>query len=619
MLKELLPYYERELTFLRELSGDFAQRYPKIARRLLLDGDQSEDPHVERIIEAFAFLTARIHRKLDDEFPEITEAFLQVLYPHYIQPFPSCTLLQMELSAETPEVTRKMVVPRHHPVISPPVGGHPCQFRTAYDVDLWPLNITSVRLQLSQNSEYLRRLCPKAGAAITVELQTHGALPIGSIGLDRLRFFLDGDSGLMALLYELLLMHTLQVRISDGSDNQQQVALLPASSLTPVGFAADEGLLDYDNRSFMGYRLLSEYFAFPDKFLFVELNGLDHPALAHKGDKLSIQIFLRDYPDSERHNRLAQSLNNSNFKLGCTPAINLFRHAADPIRISHHKTTYPVLADARKQRAYEVVSIESVTCVQKSGDGETARTIPPFYSIQHHAADDESQLYWYATREAAVLEHDDGTDMEIAFVDRQFSPHRPQLEVLSLRLTCSNRDLPEQLPFGGSQHATQADFTLPQYAVVKRVRPLRKPTASRRPPTKPGYQWRLISHLSLNHLSIASQGKDALQEMLGLYNPTQSPQISRQIQGIVDISCQPATTRVHSRHFSGFVRGVDITLTLDENAFVGSGMVLFGAVLERFFALYCGPNNFTRLTLRSKQQEQEIAQWPARTGDALVI
>lgn len=619
MLKELLPYYERELTYLRELSGEFAQRYPKIARRLLLDGEQSEDPHVERIIEGFAFLTARIHRKLDDEFPEITEAFLQVLYPHYTQPFPACTIVQLELDPNTPEITRKTVVPRHHPLISPPVGGMPCQFRTSYEVDLWPLTMRAARLQLCQNSEHLRRLCPQAAAAITLELETQGGLPVGTIGLDRLRFFLDGDPGLMALLYELLLMGAVQIRVSDGSDNPLHVATLPASCLAPVGFAADEGLLDYDQRSFVGYRLLSEYFAFPDKFLFIDLGGLDHAALRHSGNKLCIHIFLRHFPDSERHNRLAQTLGSGNFKLGCSPAINLFKHAADPIRISHRKTTYPVLADGRKQRAYEVIAIDSVTCVEKTGDGESAQIIPPFYSIQHHARSEAQRFYWYATREAAIHENDEGTDMEIAFVDSEFTPHRPALEVLSLNLTCSNRDLPAQLPFGGSSSATHADFTLPQFAVVKRVRPLRKPTASRRAPNKPGLHWRLISHLSLNHLSIVSQGKDALQEMLTLYNHSQSQTVSRQIQGIVDISSQPATTLVTSKHFSGFARGIDIILTLDENAFVGSGMVLFGAVLERFFALYCGPNNFTRLTLRSKQQEQEIAQWPARAGEALVI
>lgn len=619
MLKELLPYYERELTYLRELSGEFAQRYPKIARRLLLDDNQSEDPHVERIIEGFAFLTARIHRKLDDEFPEITEAFFQVLYPHYTQPIPSCTILQLETDPNTPEITRKTVVPRHHPVISPAVGGIPCQFRTSYAVDLWPLTLTGARLQLTQNSEYLRRLCPEAAAAITLDLRTHGGLPMASIGLDRLRFFLDGDPGLMALLYGVLTMGTLQVRVTDGSDNPQHVAILPASQLTPVGFAEDETLLDADNRSFAGYRLLSEYFAFPDKFLFVDLAGLDHPAIQHKGDSLRIQIFLRRFPDSERHNRLAQSLEPANFRLGCTPAINLFKHAADPVRISHQKTTYPVMPDGRRPRAYEVVAIDGVTCVEKNEQGEAARRILPFYSIQHHGRQDEQRFYWYASREPGVRENDKGTDMEIAFVDSQFTPHRPQLEVLSLELTCSNRDLPEQLPFGGSSSATQGDFTLPQFAVVKRVRPLRKPTAALRAPNKPGLQWRLISHLSLNHLSIVQQGKDALQEMLTLYNHNQSQMAARQIQGIVAIDSRPATTRIASRHFSGFARGIDIALTLDENAFVGSGMVLFGAVLERFFALYCGPNNFTRLTLRSPQQDQEIAQWPARAGAALVI
>jgi type VI secretion system protein ImpG len=167
MLEELLPYYERELTYLRELSGEFAQRYPKIARRLSLEGDQSEDPHVERIIESFAFLAARIHRKLDDEFPEITEAFMQVLYPHYTRPFPSCSILQFETDPDKPEITASHRIPRHHPAISPPVGGMPCRFRTCYDVDLYPLCLKSARVQLAQGSEHLRRLAPGAAAALS--------------------------------------------------------------------------------------------------------------------------------------------------------------------------------------------------------------------------------------------------------------------------------------------------------------------------------------------------------------------------------------------------------------------------------------------------------------------
>ena len=619
MLKELLPYYERELTHLRELSGEFARRYPKIARRLLIDENQSEDPHVERIMEGFAFLAARIHRKLDDEFPEISEAFLQVLYPHYTQPFPSCTILQLELSPNTPEASQKVVVPRHHPALSPAVGGHQCQFRTCYPTDLWPMQLTSARLQLTQNSEHLRRLCPSAVAAISLHFETQGGLPAGKIGLDKLRFYLDGDPGLMALLYEHLVTGTMQVRITDSDETPAHTLTLPGSVVSPVGFSAEESLLKYDNRSFTGYRLLSEYFAFPEKFLFIDIGGLDHPALRHIGNKITIQIFLRYYAESEGHSRLAQSLNATNFKLGCTPAINLLEQNADPIRISHHKTSYPVIVDARRQKAFEVVSIDSVAYAAKGSSEETVHLVPPFYSIQHHSSKDTPQYYWYAKREPSVFENDNGTDVEIAFVDCRFSPHRPELEVLSLKLTCCNRDLPEQLPFGGNATATHTDFTLPQFPLVKRARPLRKPTPVSRPPEKTGLYWRLISHLALNHLSIVSQGKDALQEMLTLYNLTQSQRMAREIQGIAAITSQPATALVASKHFSGFVRGIDITLTLDENAFVGSSPVLFGAVMERFFALYCSPNNFTRLTLRSHQQQQEIARWPARTGEALVI
>ncbi|NTV09533.1 MAG: type VI secretion system baseplate subunit TssF [Zoogloea sp.] len=619
MLNELLPYYERELSHLRELSGEFARRYPKIARRLQLEGDQCEDPHVERMIEGFAFLAARIHRKLDDEFPEITEAFLQVLYPHYTRPFPSCTILQLETDPDAPEITKKTVVPRHHPAIAPAVGGVHCQFRTSYEVALWPLALKGARLQLTQSSDYLRRAAPGAAAAITLEFEAQGGLPVGRIGLDTLRFFLDGDPGLMSLLYELLLMDTLQATVSDTADNPAHTRCLPPGSLSPVGFDSQDGLLDYDERSFIGYRLLSEYFAFPEKFLFVDLGGLAQATAGLEGTRLCVRIFLRHYPDGERYNRLAQTLSPANFKLGCTPAINLFSQAAEPIRITHQRTTYPVNVQSLRPRACEVIAIESVGHIDSKAGEDAVRRVPPFYSIQHHARESEQRFYWYATREASVRDQDRGTDLEIAFVDGDFTPHRPALEVLSLQLLCSNRDLPEQLPFGGSGGGTHADFSLPRIAAVKRVRPLRKPTPSLRAPAKPGLQWRLISHLSLNHLSIVDEGKDALQEMLTLYNHTQSQLASRQIQGIVSITSQPATARLTSGRFSGFGRGTDITLTLDENAFVGSGMVIFGAVLERFFALYCGPNSFSRLTLRSLQQEKEIARWPARAGEQVVI
>lgn len=614
MLDELLPYYERELAYLRQLSGEFAQRYPKIAQRLLVETDQCEDPHVERLIEGFAFLAARIHRKLDDEYPEISEALLQVLYPHYTQPLPSITLLQFETDPNKPGLSGPSLIPRKHPVLSPPIQGVSCRFRTCYDVTLWPLRVTAAKLELTQASEYLRSL--RGGSAvISLTLETSGNLPYASLALDRLRFFLDGEAPLMHVLQELLFVHLAGIRISDGSDDPARVFHLPPDALHAVGFDAEHALLDQDTRSFSGYRLLSEYFVFPEKFLFFDLTRLDSGGTHHHtGSKLCIQFFLNSYPDSERHARLLQTLSPANFKLGCTPAINLFQQAGEPIRISHERTTYPVVPDNRLPMASEVIAIESVTRTEKTGRQSAAETVPPFYSVHHAPNGQTPRFFWYATRERATRENDAGTEVEIALVDMEFQPARPEAEVLSLSLLCSNRDLPEQIPFGGNH----GDFTLPNHSVVQRVKLLRKPTASLRAPAKRGLQWRLISHLSLNHLSLSAQGESALKEMLTLYNYAESSVVSRQIQGIVGVVGRPATTRVGGRAYSGFVRGTEIDLTLDENYFVGSGRYLFASVLERFFALYCGPNHFSRLRLFSKQQEGVVATWPARAGLAVV-
>lgn len=615
MLDELLPYYERELTYLRQLSGEFAARYPKIARRLQIDAEQSEDPHVERMIESFAFLAARIHRKLDDDYPEISEAFLQVLYPHYTQPFPATTIVQFEVDRHKPGITGRYTIPRHHPLVSPPVQGVPCRFRTAYPVDLWPLTVVGARLDLAQASEHLRRSSPRAAAAISIDLETLGGVRCDALALDQLRFFLDGEAPLMHLLYELLSAHLIDIRISDGSDDQSRTLVLDGKNLQPVGFAAEDGLIDYDERSFLGYRLLTEYFACPDKFLFLDLRGLHAALLRHPGGTLRVQFLLERFGNSERHARLQQTLAGNNFKLGCTPAVNLFKHAGEPIRLTHQQPSYPIHADSRKPRAIEVISVDRVTRVERAGNEESATVVPPFYAAGVGGRSERPPFYWHVSREPAIGDHDRGTEVELHLTDLDFSPVRPAAEVLSLELSCSNRDLPEHLPFGGNH----GDFNLPGHSTVSRVRPLRKPTPTRRVPAKRGLQWRLVSHLSLNHLSIVTQGKAVLQEMLSLYNVADTEGLARQIEGIIAIDSRPTTARVTGPLSSGFVRGTEIDLTLDEGKFIGAGLYLFASVLERFFALYCAPNSFTRLRLFTKQQEGIVFQWPPRAGTAHVI
>ncbi|MTD33561.1 type VI secretion system baseplate subunit TssF [Paludibacterium denitrificans] len=618
MLESILPYYERELGHLRELSGEFARRYPKIAGRLQIEGDQCADPHTERLIESFALLAARIHKKLDDDYPEVAESFLNVLYPHYLQPIPAATIVQLECDPARPEIARRYRVERGQMVQAPAINGVTCKFRSAYPVDLYPLALSEARLELTSSSAYLRQLAPDAAAVLTLELQTQSGLPVNSIGLESLRFFLDGEAQ-MHLLYELLLSDVQKVQVGDGSEDPARTRQLPASSITPVGFGRAEGMLEYDERSFVGYRLLTEYFCYPDKFLFIDFGQLDKAAARLDGERLVLRVMLDKYPDGERYNRLLTQLGVQHLKLGCSPVVNLFRHAAEPIRVTHQKSSYAVIPDGRKPHAYEVVQIRRVQRVEKSAEGERSEEVPPFYAIRHAAQDNTPRFYWHTSRRDSPYQGDKGSDTEIHLVDLAFQPVRPAAEVLSLELLCSNRDLPEQIPFGGSQSSAHSDFTIPGHSVVKRVRLLRKPGATQRSPLGRAVQWRLISHLSLNYLSIVDSGVEALQEMLALYNLTDSAVNSRQIQGIASVISQPAVTRVAGRDFTGFVRGSEIRLKLDADYYVGGSVFLFASVLERFFALYCAPNSFTRLIVENVQDSEEVLTWPARVSEALVI
>lgn len=620
MLDDLLRYYERELGHLRDLSAEFARRYPRIAGRLQLEGDQCADPHVERLIESFAFLAARIHRKLDDDYPEITASLLDILYPHFLQPIPAASIVQLEADPARPELARRHVIERGQTVCAPVIEDVACRFRTCYAVELYPLSLVAARLVLTSASPDLMRMAPGAAAVLTLELETHGDLDVSAIDLRTLRFFLDGEPALMHTTYQLLLQHGLSVLVEDGSGDPRQRRQLAPGAIRPVGFAREEGLLDYDDRSFLGYRLLSEYFSFPEKFLFLDIAGLDAAVSGLSGRRLTLHCLLGHYPATERHMALLDKLEPRHFRLGCTPVVNLFAHAAEPIRLTHLRESYPVQVDARRPLAFEVLRVERVQCIEKRGQATHISDVPPLYAVDAGVpGGDPPRFYWHAGRDGSIRPGDRGTELMLHLVDSDFSPVRAGAEVLSLDLLCSNRDLPERIPFGGSQGGQHTDFSIPGQAMVKRVRLLRKPTASLRPPARRGWQWRLISHLSLNYLSIVEQGKGALQEMLELYNPVDRPAARRQIEGIHSIASAPTVARVAGPDFTSFVRGTGVELVLDEAHYVGGEAYLFASVLERFLALYCAPNSFVRLRFRNLQDEESVVEWAPRSGEAIVI
>jgi len=482
-----------------------------------------------------------------------------------------------------------------------------CKFRTCYPVELWPIAVQQASFAELERSAFNGHSADLV-ARLRIRLAATGDALFGQMELDRLRFFLDGEATLMLQLYELLFNNLAKATLSFQDQGRSREVALPADALKAVGYARDEGLVDYSERSFLGYRLLHEYFTFPDKFMFFDLNGFTRILQGKAIEQVEINFYFSDYDLSERLARLTQNIGRNNFKLNCTPIINLFRQQAEPIKLTHTQHEYPVTPDTRLHNAAEVVSIDRVRRVRKLGGIDQVATCHPFF--EPRGEQDPHSSFWVARRRI----QGDATAMSIRVVDRDLELIDASSDTLSIGLTCSNRDVPLMLPFGGER----GDFNIPANSVIKDIRCLRKPTATVRVPLGKGLIWRLIAHLSLNHMSLVSQGREVLLELLSLYNYRNVSAIRKQINGIKAISSEPVVARIgHPR--PNFVRGVGITLTLDESQFIGSGVYLFGMVLDHFFGQYCSMNSFTQLTLRTQQREKRVVQWPARTGDQPLV
>jgi type VI secretion system protein ImpG len=607
MADELLTYYEQELSFLRQMGAEFAAQYPRISGRLLLEPNHCEDPHVERLIQSFALLAARIRYKLDDDLPEITDALIQVLYPHYLAPLPSFTIAQFVLDPEQGKITGGFRIESGTTLYSDPIGGSPCQFRTGYPVVLWPLEVVGARLDAPDRYNPPAR----AAAVIRLELRCLGGASFAELELDRLRFFLNGEPSLVYGLYEQLFrnLRGVQIRAAGVEKNLARIGLPPAS-VAAVGFGSDEGLLPYTARSFLGYRLLQEYFAYPEKFLFFDLCGLDTAGRGGLGSNVELLFFLDRMP------RFEQPIGTETFQLGCTPAINLFRRIAEPIRLDRAQPEYRVVADVRRQNATEVYSVDSVTSV--SPHLPEPVIYQPFYSFRHTAERERQQAFWYATRRPSPRQGDSGTEVHLALVDLNFRSTLPPVETLTIHTTCTNRDLPGRLLFR-QQNGGGSDFRLEGPAPLLRIRCLKKPTDTVRPPLHRAAHWRLLSHLSLNYLSICEGGREALQEILQLYDFWTSAEIQQQITGIVDLRSRRVVGRPASMAWNGFCRGIEVTLEFDEDKYVGNGVFLFASVLERFLGLYASLNSFSQLVAVTRQREEPLKRWPPRTGDQILL
>jgi type VI secretion system protein ImpG len=610
---ELLLYYERELTFLRQMGVQFADKYPKIASRLSLEPDKCEDPHVERLLEAFAFLAARVHLKIDDEFPEITEALLSIIYPHFIRPVPSMTIADFRVNPEQGQIGAGLKIPRGSVLSSRPVAGVPCKFRTCYDTYLWPLSIVAAEWKTPDRLQPAIK-APEAAAALRIELKCWHDITFEKLRPNPLRFFLNGESGLIHTLYELLCSRCTQIVARDPAPGSRvRPVQLRGEALRPVGFAEDEGMLPYPRRSFPGYRLLHEYFTFPDKFFFLDLTGLEAALASGFKDRVELIFLIAPFELADRRQALELGVTEKTFQTACAPAVNLFEQTAEPILLTERRFDYPIVPDIRRPNATEIFSVDEVVSV-RPGSQEPVR-FEPFYSFRHGHSGGRGQVFWMASRRASGRRDDEGTEMFLSLVDLEQRPVAPDVDSLTVRLTCTNRDLPSRLPFG----MESGDFELESGAPVHSIMALRKPTPALRPPTGKSSLWRLISHLSLNYLSLVAEGREALQEILKLYNFTNSSYSVKQIEGITDLKSRPQFARIISENGITFARGTRVDLELDEENFVGGGAYLFASVIEHFLGLYVTLASFSQLSVSTRQRKEVLKLWPPRAGSRILL
>ncbi|NOT11209.1 MAG: type VI secretion system baseplate subunit TssF [Methylococcaceae bacterium] len=620
----LLKYYNHELQHIREMGGEFAREFPKIAGRLGLDSFECADPYVERLLEGFAFMAARVQLKVDAEFPRFTQHLLEIVYPHYLAPTPSMTVVQFQPDLTEGALNAGYLIPRHSSLRSQ-IGKDEhtaCEYRTAHDLTLWPIELSEAQY-LSGAGAVANTGAPSLPglkAGIRLRLKATAGLKFNQLALNNLPIYLRGIGELPMQIYEQLLANTMAVVVQSTARPVPWQCVIKNQAIAPVGFHENESLLSYVPKAFQGYRLLQEYFAFPERFMFVELTQLQN-ALKHcPDDELDIIILL-----NRSNPQLINAVDASRFSLFCTPAINLFPKRADRIHLNNQTSEYHIVPDRSRPLDYEVYQVTEVIGLGSTIDDK--QSFLPFY--ESSAANDHRQnrAYYSLIRSPRLTSSKQrrqgprssyfGNEIFLSLVDANEAPYRSELKQMDIMALCTNRDLPLQLPIG----IGKTDFSMDTGAPVKSIRCLSGPTKPRPSCAYKETAWKLISHLSLNYMSLISnetEGAAVFRSLLALYGENTDAGFRKQIEGILSIDAQPIVRRINTTGPIVFGRGLEVTLVAEESAFEGSGVFLLGAVLEQFFAQYVSLNSFTETVLKTSDRG-EVMRWPAKIGQRHMI
>lgn len=601
---EALRYYLDELTYLRAMGTEFSRTHNMVAAHLDMSGGFSGDPHVERLIESFAFLTGRIQRNLDGEFPHFTTALLGVLYPQLVQPLPPMAIARFDVDPARMKVPAGYVVEKNTPLIARSVDGLPCRFRTSYPVRLWPLQVEEAAIEPARFYDFSE---PRVTNILRLRIRCPaGSLKLKELALRRLRFFLNGSPTFTSVLYDLLFtsVAAIRLRAPASADVPQPPSIrLDRNSLLQVGFGVDEDVLPCPSHAHPGYRLVQEYFHFPDKFRFLEVKNLH---LRPEGDAFEILFLLTEAPG-----RLP--IAKDTFTLGCTPVVNLFPKTSDPIRVDHRALEYRLTGDMRRERTTEIHSILSVSA-SSNPEEKTAR-YEPFYSFRHSWGQSSKQAFWLERRVPTNRDEIPGTDVYLSFLNLDFDPACPPDQIIYAHTLCSNRRLALEL-------RDLAELQIENPAPVHSVCCLVKPTPPALPLLGGPTAWQSVSNLSLNHLSLSSpEGLHALREMLRVYSLNHAPSVRQQINGIRKMDCRNVLRRFGTHPARGFRAGSEITFEFDRSMYAGSSAILLASVLRHFLALHTSINSFMQVVARETgdEQNQIWKRWPALAGEQLMV
>ena len=600
--------YERELRYLRNAGAEFARANPAVAARIELSADGSADPHVERLIESFAFLAARLHRKIDDSVSELAANLLEQLCPHATRPLPSATVVRFAGAGGKADLSSGYHIAGGAALYGLLPNGDSVYFRTCCPVTLWPLSLVCPpRLETEKLERYSGHPAKRSVLALTLRAAADhpGFLP-GAAGLGTLRCYVKGAGEHAARLCDLLYGHTLEVRWRPPGWGERPGILLAGVLPRFAGLEPEDALLPERGDTHPGLRLLLEYFAFPLKFQFfdLELSTLGRePARESAAGWGTLEFVFGARPGA------ALELEPDAIELGCAPAVNLFPRTSEPLRITGMRADYKLIADSHRERSTEIYSIEEVA---SSAPGQRAVPVAPYYGF-HGLPGATSQVYWHARRGPAFKAGLAGSDMMLTFVDPAFDPATPEARTLAARLLCTSRGAAAGLHGGAVLHMEDAGDALAIHA-------LHKPTAQSMAAPDGAQRWKLVSQLSLNHLSLVD-GPDALaslKELLALNNLGGNPRADSQVGALQALHCRAVTRYIDDDPWQGYRRGYALTLQVGAGGMRGSSVLLFGAVLQRFLGSYAGINTFVELRL-VQDDGRELFAWPARASEQLKL